>query len=82
MNKLETKFEDLPAEYFALGGRGMTSTIVAKEVPPTCDPLGHHNKLVFAPGIVTGTAAPTSGRISVGGKSPLTARHGRFDPWL
>jgi len=72
MNKLETRFEDLPEEYFALGGRGMTSTIVAKEVPPTCDPLGPHNKLVFAPGIVTGTAAPTSGRLSVGGKSPLT----------
>ncbi|MFX1281588.1 MAG: aldehyde ferredoxin oxidoreductase C-terminal domain-containing protein, partial [Promethearchaeota archaeon] len=42
------------------------------EVPPTCNPLGKHNKLVFAPGIVTGTRAPTSGRISVGGKSPLT----------
>jgi aldehyde:ferredoxin oxidoreductase len=72
MTNLEAKFEDLPSDYAALGGRGMTSTIVAKEVPPNCDPLGVHNKLVFAPGIVTGTAAPTSGRISVGGKSPLT----------
>ncbi|MFX1321271.1 MAG: aldehyde ferredoxin oxidoreductase C-terminal domain-containing protein [Promethearchaeota archaeon] len=72
MNNLEAKFEDLPADYAALGGRGMTSTIVAKEVPPTCNPLGIHNKLVLAPGIVTGTAAPSSGRISVGGKSPLT----------
>ena len=72
MSNLEAKFEDLPAEYAALGGRGMTSTIVAKEVPPTCNPLGTHNKLVFAPGIVTGTRAPTSGRLSVGGKSPLT----------
>ncbi|MFW9968775.1 MAG: aldehyde ferredoxin oxidoreductase C-terminal domain-containing protein [Candidatus Odinarchaeota archaeon] len=72
MNNLEAKFEDLPGDYAALGGRGMTSIIVAKEVVPTCDPLGPHNKLVFAPGIVTGTAAPSSGRISVGGKSPLT----------
>ena len=72
MNNLETKFEDLPEEYAALGGRGMTSTIVAKEVPPTCNPLGSHNKLVLAPGIVTGTRAPSSGRLSVGGKSPLT----------
>ncbi len=72
MTSLEAKFEDFPDEYKALGGRGMTSTIVAKEVPPTCNPLGSHNKLVFAPGIVTGTAAPTSGRLSVGGKSPLT----------
>jgi len=72
MSNLEAKFEDLPEEYKTLGGRGMTSTIVAKEVPATCNPLGPHNKLVFAPGIVTGTAAPSSGRISVGGKSPLT----------
>ena len=36
MTKLEAKFEDLPADYAALGGRGMTSTIVAKEVPATC----------------------------------------------
>jgi aldehyde:ferredoxin oxidoreductase len=72
MTKLEAKFEDLPADYAALGGRGMTSTIVSKEVPATCNPLGVHNKVVFAPGIVTGTKAPTSGRISVGGKSPLT----------
>jgi aldehyde:ferredoxin oxidoreductase len=72
MTNLEAKFEDLPEEYAALGGRGMTSTIVAKEVPPTCDPLGPHNKLIIAPGLVTGTEAPTSGRLSVGGKSPLT----------
>lgn len=72
MTNLKTKFEDLPEEYKTLGGRGLTSTIIAKEVPPTCHPLGANNKLVFAPGIVTGTAAPTSGRISIGGKSPLT----------
>jgi len=72
MTTLEAKFEDLPTDYAALGGRGMTSTIVSKEVPATCNPLGIHNKVVFAPGIVTGTKAPTSGRISVGGKSPLT----------
>ena len=72
MTNLKAKYEDLPEDYKALGGRGLTSTIVAKEVPPTCDPIGLHNKLVFAPGIVTGSTAPTSGRISVGGKSPLT----------
>jgi aldehyde:ferredoxin oxidoreductase len=50
----------------------MTSTIINDEVPPLCHPLGPNNKLVFAPGIVTGTAASTSSRISVGAKSPLT----------
>ncbi|NHJ23784.1 MAG: aldehyde ferredoxin oxidoreductase [Candidatus Lokiarchaeota archaeon] len=72
MTKLEAKFEDFPADFAALGGRALTSTIVAKEVDPLCHPLGPSNKLIFAPGIVTGTAAPTSGRISVGAKSPLT----------
>ncbi len=65
-------YEEVPEDYRYLGGRGLTSQIVADEVPPNCNPLGPNNKLVFAPGIVTGTSAPTSGRISVGGKSPLT----------
>jgi aldehyde:ferredoxin oxidoreductase len=65
-------YEDVPDAYKFLGGRGLTSTIVCDEVDPTCHPLGPNNKLVFAPGIVTGTNAPTSGRVSVGAKSPLT----------
>ena len=65
-------YEDVPEKYKFLGGRGLTSTIVSDEVDPTCHPLGPNNKLVFAPGIITGTNAPTSGRVSVGAKSPLT----------
>jgi aldehyde:ferredoxin oxidoreductase len=72
MTDRSTRLEEVPATYKNLGGRGMTSTIVHDEVPPLCHPLGPNNKLVFAPGIVTGTAAPTSARISVGAKSPLT----------
>jgi len=59
-------------DYAGLGGRAMTSGIVAKEVPPLCHPLGENNKLVIAPGMLSGTAAVMSGRISVGCKSPLT----------
>lgn len=72
MNTLETKFEDVPEDWKILGGRAMTSNVVVKEVPPDCHPLGPNNKLVLSPGMVTGSAAPTSGRISVGTKSPLT----------
>ncbi|KXA99003.1 aldehyde:ferredoxin oxidoreductase [candidate division MSBL1 archaeon SCGC-AAA259M10] len=72
MEEREIKSEDVPEDLETLGGRGLTSTIVSDEVPPGCHPLGPHNKLVIAPGIVTGTDAPTSGRVSVGGKSPLT----------
>lgn len=59
-------------DYAGLGGRAMTSTVVAKEVPPLCHPLGVDNKLVIAPGMLSGSAAAMSGRISVGCKSPLT----------
>ena len=59
-------------QYAGLGGRAMTSIVVSKEVDPLCHPLSGANKLVFAPGLLTGTAASTSGRISVGCKSPLT----------
>ena len=72
MNDLSSKIETVPAAWAGLGGRGLTSTIVAAEVPPTCHALGANNKLVFAPGLLTGTAAANSGRLSAGAKSPLT----------
>ncbi|RLA86951.1 MAG: hypothetical protein DRG58_11400, partial [Deltaproteobacteria bacterium] len=39
-----------------------------------CHPLSAANKLILAPGLLTGTAAANSGRISVGGKSRSPAR--------
>jgi aldehyde:ferredoxin oxidoreductase len=72
MTDLSVIVEEAPQAYALLAGRGLTSTLVYEEVPPKCHALGPNNKLVFAPGIVTGTSAPTSARLSVGGKSPLT----------
>ena len=59
-------------DYAGSGGRGLTSAIVSKEVPPLCHPLGEDNKLVIAPGMLSGSTAAMSGRLSVGCKSPLT----------
>ncbi|WP_029895940.1 aldehyde ferredoxin oxidoreductase family protein [Desulfohalovibrio reitneri] len=59
-------------DYAGLGGRALTSRIVNREVPADCHPLSAENKLIFAPGVLTGTKASSSGRISVGAKSPLT----------
>jgi len=59
-------------EYAGFGGRALTSAIVSKEVPPLCHALGADNKLVIAPGLLSGTSAAMSGRLSVGCKSPLT----------
>ena len=72
MATLKTTSEEVPEKWKGLGGRGLTSTFVAEEVKPTCDPLGKHNKLIFAPGLLSGTQAPNSGRLSAGAKSPLT----------
>jgi len=72
MTDLTVALEGVPEKYKNMGGRWLTSSIVCDEVDPMCHPLGPNNKLVFAPGIVTGTAASTSARLSVGGKSPLT----------
>ncbi|MFV0466033.1 MAG: aldehyde ferredoxin oxidoreductase C-terminal domain-containing protein [Lachnospiraceae bacterium] len=63
---------EVPAKYVGLGGRALTSNFINDEVKPTCHPLGRNNKLIFAPGLLSGTSAPNSGRMSVGGKSPLT----------
>ncbi len=66
-------FKEEPlGDYAGLGGRALTSAIVATEVPPTCHPLSADNKLVIAPGLLSGTTAAMSGRMSVGCKSPLT----------
>lgn len=54
------------------GGRGLISKFLLREVPPPCDPLGRFNKLIIAPGLLGDTPITTTGKFSVGGKSPLT----------
>jgi len=72
MSTKSVRFEDVPAQYMGLGGRGLTSIIINTEVPPTCDPLGPQNKLIIAPGSLSGTPLVNTSRISIGAKSPLT----------
>lgn len=68
----ETSITSCGDEYATLGGRAFTSTILSKEVAPDCHPLGPYNKLVIAPGLISGTTFSSSNRLSVGAKSPLT----------
>jgi aldehyde:ferredoxin oxidoreductase len=70
-NGPEIKTEAL-GDYAGMGGRAMTTSVVANEVPPTCHPLSAENKLVIAPGLLSGSSAAMSGRLSIGCKSPLT----------
>lgn len=64
--------EQALGEYAGIGGRALTSALVAREVPPLCHALGAENKLVIAPGLLSGTTGAMSGRLSIGCKSPLT----------
>jgi aldehyde:ferredoxin oxidoreductase len=72
MTRQTAEVRDFPEAWKLLGGRALSAKILLEECDPGCEPLGPDNVLVMAPGVVSGTAAPTSGRISIGGKSPLT----------
>jgi aldehyde:ferredoxin oxidoreductase len=72
MNQLQVRWEETPAAYEHLGGRALIARLLLEEVPPTCDALGPRNKLIFAPGLLGGAGVVTAGRLSIGGKSPLT----------
>lgn len=72
MNDLQTEWQEVPEIYEHLGGRALIAKVLLEEIPPACDALGPHNKLILAPGLLAGSGVTTSGRLSVGGKSPLT----------
>ena len=59
-------------KYKPYGQRGLIDRFLLDEVDPKCDALGAENKLLVTTGTFAGTSFPVSGRISVGGKSPLT----------
>ncbi|MEN8129181.1 MAG: aldehyde ferredoxin oxidoreductase family protein [Pseudomonadota bacterium] len=55
-----------------LGQRGLATKYLVEEIDPKIDPLSPANKLIFATGPLTGTAASTSARYSVITKGALT----------
>ena len=55
-----------------IGARGLGTKIMYDEVDPRVDPLSPENKLIFAPGPLSGTFAPSGGRYNVITKGPLT----------
>ena len=64
--------QEASQEEMRWGGRLLISKFLLREVPPICDPLGRCNKLIIAPGLLGDTTVTTTGKFSVGGKSPLT----------
>ena len=71
METKEIRQEDI-GKYAPYGSRGLIARFLLDEVDPACEALGIHNKLIIATGLLGGTGTSSSGRLSVGGKSPLT----------
>ncbi len=63
------------AEQF-LGGNGFGTKLLWDLVGPEVDPLSAGNILVIATGPLSGTGLPSSGRVEVIAKSPLTGIYG------
>ncbi len=59
-----------------LGGRGLAIRLLWEYMPPGADPLGPDNLLIFAVGPLTGLTVPSSGKLVVAAKSPLTGGYG------
>ena len=72
MTNQTASVEAFPDRWQWLGGRALSARILLEECAAACEPLGADNVLILAPGLLAGSSAPTSGRLSVGGKSPLT----------
>lgn len=54
------------------GGRHFIAKFLSQGADPGLDPLGPENPLIFAAGLLAGWPISCAGRLSVGGKSPLT----------
>jgi len=65
----ETISEDMKERF--LGGRGFALKILWEEVRGV-DPLSEENKVVFSTGPLTGLPVPSSGKMVIASKSPLT----------
>ncbi|RLE64790.1 MAG: aldehyde ferredoxin oxidoreductase [Thermoprotei archaeon] len=66
--------EHLAIKY--IGGRGFAAKILWHEIPAGADPLSPQNVLIFAAGPLTGIPGPSTGKLVVAAKSPLTGGYG------
>lgn len=80
VNLSEETFKEasLPKKIYRqyLGGYGLAVRLIYENMAAKVDPLSPQSIFGFFPGLLTGTAAPLSGRYMVAGKSPLTSTWG------
>jgi aldehyde:ferredoxin oxidoreductase len=74
LTRQTAEVEDIPAEVTVafVGGKGLGSYYLYREVAPQVDPLGPQNKVFLAPGALSGTLTPAASRYEAVTKSPLT----------
>lgn len=75
---IESKVIEYPGEWARqfIGGRGLAARILWEHLEPGTDPLSPGNLLIFAVGPLTGLPLPSSGKMVVAAKSPLTGGYG------
>ena len=78
LSRREAKKVEYPAEWAMdyLGGRGLAARILWEYLKPGVDPLSPDNLLILAVGPLTGLPLPSSGKMIVAAKSPLTGGYG------
>jgi len=79
LSNKSSKTEAIPSEWQRkfLGGMGFASILLFKETKKDLDALGTDNKLIVAPGLLTGTGIPTASKTIFITKSPLTGGFGK-----
>lgn len=58
-----------------LGGKGLGAYLLLKEIPPHVNAFSPENRLILNIGPLTGTTAPTAGRLGSTTKSPATGTY-------
>ena len=78
LTKRKTAAEAYNADFALkfIGGRGFAAKILWDETKPGLDPFSPDSRLVFATGPLTGFSLPSSGKLVVAAKSPLTGGYG------
>jgi aldehyde:ferredoxin oxidoreductase len=72
LNSRSIQTQSVPQTYAQYGGRALIARLLLDDVDPGCDPFGPKNLLILAPGLLAGLSLSSAGRLSIGGKSPLT----------
>ena len=74
-NLTDNSVQTIPMQRYSvqfIGGRGIAVKLLYEFTPKGVDPLSPENALIFMTGPLTGSLAPSSGRIDVVSKSPET----------